>query len=129
MKKKKKHKLESPAAALPIGYSKAELQTILDGMQAISVLFYGMAQKVGFHEFLEFTGFLNEHIKLCQQALAAGLDFTQAGPPIQSYEAAYIGEKFGCIFRESFAGKGEAIEAFCRMAFGVNVKIDREPAP
>jgi hypothetical protein len=60
--------------------------------------FYALAQRTGVHTFLEFTGFIREYIKLCEQAVEKGIDFTTEELPIRAYHAGYIGEKLKCIF-------------------------------
>lgn len=109
----------------PLEHTPAERKAMLGGMEGASNIFYLMAQKIGFHEFLEITGFMNELIKICRGAHDSGVNFVSGLPPVKSYEAAYIGEKFGCIFRDAFAGNEEAVAAFCRTAFGVRVKVER----
>lgn len=110
-----------------VHYTPMQLKAMIDGMHAASDAFYKHAVRVGNHAFIEFTGFMNEYIKLCEDALARGVDFTRANVhsgaelvPMQTYHADYIGEKFGCIFASSFAGRGELIQAFISAAFGVD---------
>lgn len=89
-------------------FSKEERDEALRKMQAASDAFYQAAIATHCHPFIEFAGFMNEHIKLCQQASDAGIDFMTANQhtgtalPIQPYNAAYIGEKMGCIYGPSF---------------------------
>jgi hypothetical protein len=106
-----------------IGYSRRELDEVISGMESAASVFYRMAQRIGYHQFIEVTGFMNEMVKLCRNALAQGIDFIADSPfPITEPEAMYIGEKFGCIFGEAFArtaNPAQLINAFCRSAFGV----------
>jgi hypothetical protein len=50
---------------------------------------------------------MNEYIKICERAHASGFDFTESSAhsglplPIESYEAAYVGENLGCIYGPS----------------------------
>jgi hypothetical protein len=105
-------------------YTKEELQEMIDKMKTASRLFYSLAQGTGVHQFIEFTGFMNEYIKICEQALAKGIDFTETSThtgtplPMHDYEAAYIGEKFGCIFETAFNNDPALKEAFMSSAFG-----------
>lgn len=118
-------------------YTKEELSEMIAGMKLASSVFYAQATSIGNHAFIEFCGFMNEYIKMCESTLASGKDFTTAnvhsGSPLvqmKDYEAAYVGEKFGCIFASSFAGKPELIEAFCAEAFATKVKVEaHDPAP
>lgn len=90
-------------------YSKEERDEAIRKMQAASDAFYRAAIVTHCHPFIEFAGFMNEHIKLCQQAFEAGIDFMMANThtgvalPIQDFHAAYIGEKMGCIYGPSFS--------------------------
>ena len=99
-----------------------ELRRMLAGMQQASMVFYGMSTSIGVHPFIEMTGFMNEYIKICGEALAKGIDFADvsihAGGqlPIQTYEAAYLGEKFGCIFSTTFHKNPQLLECFLEAA-------------
>lgn len=97
----------------------AELRAKLDRMQYVSNAFYGHAVMIGVHPFIEFCGFMNEWIKLASAALDAGIDYSKInvhadrfdGLPIEPYHAAYLGEKFGCIF-EQWLSTPELVQAF-----------------
>jgi hypothetical protein len=77
-------------------------------MKAISRVFYSQATELGNHPFIEFCGLMNEYIKIAENARKAGIDFTDATAhqgqplPIEKYEAAYLAEKFDCIFGPTF---------------------------
>lgn len=60
--------------------------------------FYEDAQAIGVHTFLEFTGFMREYIKMCEQNLEQGRDFTTCEISVQGHHAEYIAEKMECIF-------------------------------
>lgn len=91
----------------------AELRAMIAGMEAAARTFYQMAQRVGHHQFLEFTGLLNEYVNLCTQSLERGEDFgnrdLNAG-----FHARYVAEKLGCIYgqtmMEHLQGKGATNE-------------------
>lgn len=53
---------------------------------------------LGHHQWIEFSGFLNEYVKICAQALANEIDFQEELPPIEEFRAKYIAEKLQCIF-------------------------------
>ncbi len=76
------------------------LQTLVNRMDAQASLFYRGAQAVGHHQWIEFTGFLNEYVKMCQRMLDAGKDFQNCEIEPKSFEVNYIREKLGCIFGE-----------------------------
>lgn len=69
--------------------------------------FYARATRIGCHPFIEFTGLMNEYIKLCRNALERGIDFTETSVhggkalPMQSYERDYLSEKLECIYGTS----------------------------
>jgi len=110
-------------------YEKAELQRMIAGMRQLSSGFYTGATRIGNHAFIEFAGFMNEYIQLCERAMANGQDFTEAnthvGEPLaQEFNAAYIGEKFGCIFETTFGQKLNLIGEFCKQAFKVEAMIE-----
>jgi len=83
---------------------RAELQEMIGKMQAVSNQFYSGAQLAGCHAFIEFTGIMNEYIKVCQHALDKGIDFSMANShnttvlPMERYHLAYLGEKVNCIY-------------------------------
>ena len=58
-------------------YSREEREEILKKMKQASNVFYAMATGTGCHPFIEFTGLMNEYIKMCEDAHAKGIDFTQ----------------------------------------------------
>lgn len=88
-------------------HSAEERAAMLTAMRQVSLAFYMKAANIGCHPFIEFCGLMNEYIKMCQQAHEKGIDFTNANAhsgvalPMRSFEAAYIGEKLGCIFGPS----------------------------
>jgi len=86
-------------------HSKQELALMLAAMRAASEAFYFRAIHIGNHAFIEFTGLMNEYIKLCEEAHAQGVDFTTtnihgggAALPMKGYHRAYISEKLECIY-------------------------------
>ena len=91
-----------------VTYSKEERDAALVKMKDVSSAFYYAATRTNCHPFIEFCGLMNEYIKVCEAASEAGVDFMMANVhtgqaiPMKDYEAAYIGEKFGCIFGPTF---------------------------
>lgn len=88
-----------------MNYTKAELQEMISKMQAAANAFYPAAANTGHHAFIEFTGLMNEYIKLCEEALRQGIDFTATtihgsgkALPMQSYHRDYLQEKLQCIY-------------------------------
>jgi len=84
-------------------HSKEEREVILQKMEQASCVFYGMAASCGFHQFIEVTGFMNEMIKVCRRMHEEGIDFSTTSLALHHYEAAYIAEKFDCIFGDSLS--------------------------
>lgn len=91
-------------------------------MHRVSAEFYRMAIQGGVHTFIEFTGFMNEYIKLCEDAHRSGHDFIHANAhggdenplPMETYHAEYIAEKFNCIFGPSLRANPKAMELFIK---------------
>lgn len=90
-------------------YNKEERDAQLQGMQKASDLFYGMAIRVGCHNFIEFTGLMNEYIKMCEKANDAGIDFNECNVhtggalPMAPHNLVYLREKLECIYGPSVA--------------------------
>lgn len=87
-----------------IEYTAEERQAILAKMSAASNLFYSAAANAGCHAFIEFTGLMNEFIKLCSEADAQGLNWIHANVhgdvhlPFKPYHIEYLSEKLECIY-------------------------------
>lgn len=85
-------------------YSAEERAAILAKMRAASNLFYSAAANAGCHAFIEFTGLMNEFIKLCAEADAQGLNWVHANVhgdvhlPFKPYHIEYLSEKLECIY-------------------------------
>lgn len=100
----------------------AELRVMLMEMREAASVFYALSTSIGVHPFIEFTGFMNEYIKICGEALAKGIDFADVSIhsggqlPMYTHEAAYLGEKFGCIFATTFHKNPELLACFLQGA-------------
>lgn len=74
-------------------------------MREASNQFYVAATRSECHAFIEFTGLINEYIKICEANLNRGTDFRELNAhgkgqlQIQPYELYYIEEKLNCIFQ------------------------------
>ena len=85
-------------------HSKEELQRMIKQMNQVSSVFYGQAVMIGNHAFIEFTGLMNEYIKLCEQSLEEEVDFTQCNVHcgkklvVRPHNVVYLREKLECIF-------------------------------
>jgi hypothetical protein len=85
-------------------YSHKERETMLAQMELASASFYRAATSIGNHPFIEFTGLMNEYIKVCRDAHANGMDFTQCNKhaghelPMAPHQIDYVVEKLECIF-------------------------------
>lgn len=95
-----------------------ELQQAVDRMRLVSNRFYVGAQEVGFHAFLELTGFINAYIQSCQVSLLNGIDFATCNEhsgralPLETHQVEYIAEKFKCLFGPAFRENPELLEIF-----------------
>jgi hypothetical protein len=81
-------------------------QETLQAMRSASDVFYSLAAQSQCHAFLEFTGILNEYIKICDENLVRGIDFRQENVHtsnnqmvIKDYQIDYMNEKLECIFQ------------------------------
>lgn len=89
-------------------YSKKERDICLAKMRNASDAFYSAAVGTGNHAFIEFTGLMNEYIKLCYDASEQGVDFMTANIhagshlPFKGYHKAYLNEKLECIYGVTF---------------------------
>ena len=90
------------------------------GMQRASNAFYRAAFQLSCHPFIELTGFMNELIRIIGRVPREeryGIDTHGDKPlPMLGHEAAYIGEKFGCIFGPTFRQNPKLWKAFLRAA-------------
>ena len=81
-----------------------ERKAILRGMHAASDMFYASAIKAGCHAFIEFTGLMNEFIKLCEEAEKQGIPWVRANVhgdvhlPFKPHHIEYLSEKLECIY-------------------------------
>jgi tyrosine-protein phosphatase YwqE len=82
-------------------------EEILAAMKSASANYYREAIATNCHAFIEFTGLINEYVKICDENLRAGNDFTQANIHTKSgtqslimspHNIDYLNEKIQCIF-------------------------------
>lgn len=77
---------------------------MLHDMRKASAAFYSAAVQIGCHQFIEFTGLINEYISCCEHAHAAGIDFAACNKhagrelPMTPFQVDYVNEKLECIF-------------------------------
>lgn len=89
----------------------------LQEMQAAADAFYAAAIKIGVHPWIEWTGLLNEYIKVCREAHRSGIDFANCNKhmgvllPMRGHQLDYINEKLECIFSGQVMIRAEAQEA------------------
>lgn len=82
--------------------AKAECEVALFKMRLCSKHFYHLAIGVGVHQFVEFAGFINEYINMCEAMMEKGKDFREWAPEMDDHNLDYVFEKFGCIFGPAF---------------------------
>ena len=81
-----------------------EREAAIRKMKEVSKGFYLAAIEIGNHPFIEFTGLMNEYIKMCEEAHAQGIDFSECNThtgldlPMLPHERDYVNEKLECIF-------------------------------
>lgn len=106
--------LTKEEAVTLLGGSRKELpdspqtpEEILQAMEIAANNYYREAIATNCHTFIEFTGLINEYIKICERNLKQrGVDFTKTsahcpGEPklqIEGWELDYINDKLRCIF-------------------------------
>lgn len=99
-------------------YTPEELQRALEDMRLASSAFYSLAIRSNVHALIEFTGLINEFIKICEQTYAGGTNFVHANKHsgelmvAHSYNIDYIADKFECIFGPILADE-KAWQQFC----------------
>lgn len=92
-------------------YTTEERAKMLADMRRTSNFFYGAAIQIGCHAFIEFTGLMNEYIKVCEEAEARGETewpianvHTGTHLRLKTHQVEYIREKLECIYgHEMFA--------------------------
>jgi len=118
------HAAKDPVGGVQVGnngHTRAELQGMIDRMHEVSDAFYAGAFRAGCHGFIEFCGLMNEYIKVCQQSLDGGVDFSSANTHsekplvVHGYNINYIVEKIDCIFGPTIRANPEARAAFQRL--------------
>lgn len=94
-----------------------ELQSVIDSMKKLSEAFYFSAIRIGNHAFIEFVGLQTEYIKICEQSLNNGIDFTTANThgegrlKVYEYNTEYLQEKLNCIFDNCYSITLEPLES------------------
>jgi len=105
-------------------YTPEERAEMLARMQKCANTFYSHVTAAGCHAMIEFTGLMNEFIKVCAEAHAAGEQFpfanTHSGVtlPFQPYHLKYLAEKLNCIYGPALLASEEGRRAFIAELFG-----------
>ena len=112
-------------------YTAEELSEILENMSKVSEAVYWHMFKSGIggtcHAMIEFCGLISKYVGLCRAAAKEGIQFpyinTHSGTsiPMENHDAAYLAEKFDCIFGAYFKANPEAAKLFAREALGLDV--------
>lgn len=99
--------------------NKQAAQVALTQMRAASNTFYRMAVISECHAFIEFTGLMNEYIKVCERMTLNGdiswmMANTHTNVPLAlfPFEASYLAEKLDCIYGPSLRASEELRAAF-----------------
>ena len=82
-------------------------------------MYYDRAGLTGDHRMIEFAGLISKYLTLARRALQTeNRDHVEDGLlPMEDFDAAYLGEKFHCIFGSAFRNRPELIDTFCDGAF------------
>lgn len=81
-----------------------ELNQLEQDMYLVASWFYNKAVHLQNHTFIEFCGLMTEYIKICDNTLKSGLDYTQCSIHtgqalvMEPYHLNYLNEKLECIF-------------------------------
>jgi hypothetical protein len=111
-------------------YSLGDMRKMIRTLREANERFYWDCFHAGIgtscHAFIEFAGLQSKFIDMCEEALNAGIEFpfanqhSQTSWPIKQHHAAYLGEKFHCIWGFAFGPNPELREAF--IEHGLNGK-------
>lgn len=82
---------------------KEELKELLNMMSHTSAQYYQRAVRHHVHEFVEFTGLINEYLKMCQDMVDRDIDPTVHGLKGREHNFRYIAEKLICIFGDALS--------------------------
>jgi hypothetical protein len=82
-------------------YSLAEVLVLLAKMHHAKDVFYALAQRSGWHQFLEFAGLMSKYIELVERAYEKTGEFVVL--PMEGHDAEYLLDKLDCIFGPSAA--------------------------
>lgn len=90
-------------------YTQEERDEQVAKMRSVAHAFYGPATRTGCHAFIEFCGFMQKFVDVCQNTSAAGVDFNESNTHtggqlvVEDHDVAYLAEKFDCIFGPTLA--------------------------
>lgn len=116
-------------------YNKEERALAIKKMHQVADTFYRGAINTQCHPFIEFCGLMAEYIKCCEAASEEGIDFTQANRhsgealPMKEHNAAYLGEKLGCIYGPSFEDPKVFRAFIAALGLPFEVKVTPKDAP
>lgn len=90
-------------------YTKKERDEQVKKMRKVTGQFYPAAANTGCHAFIEFCGFMQKFVDVCERSSDAGVDFNEANTHtgeqlvVQDHDVIYLAEKFDCIFGPTLA--------------------------
>jgi len=103
-------------------YTLGEMREMIRKMREANSIFYRLAADTGCHAFIEFCGLQSKFIDLCQESLNQGVEFPMANKHsakdlrLEEHHAAYLGEKFECIYGHSIGSSPGLANAFLHAA-------------
>lgn len=113
----------------PFTYTPEERAEMLRKMSHVSDTFYSLAAASGCHALIEYTGLMNEFIKVCAEAHAKGQQFpfsnTHSGIalPFKHFHLAYLAEKLNCIYGPALLSDEQNRQAFIHTLFDGEYKL------
>ncbi len=109
-------------------YTLGEQRETIRKMRAINSDFYAMVFSASMgsrcHAFVEFCGLQAKFIDMCEAALNQGIEFAFANQhgsvswPLDTHHAAYLGEKFQCIYGFALGPNPELRQTFLEAGIG-----------
>ena len=101
---------------------RARLETMLRNLKrAVNRFYWQLAFPIGCHPFIEFAGLMSVFVTMCEESLAAGIDYSQAtahtGQALVAapHHVTYLAEKFGCIFGPVVSDPKVMADFLCRL--------------
>lgn len=101
-------------------YTPEEEKEAITAMENAAKVFYGMAVATNVHAFIEFTGLMNEFIKICRNTPGFMMANTHNERPLnmERFHVAYLAEKLDCIYGPTLRSRKELMDALAAQVEG-----------